>query len=187
MNHLVKARLPTRFGEFDLHLFKKDELEIPVLAQLQKIESQPLIRVHSSCVTGDIFHSLRCDCGEQRDLAMQKIESRGGLFIYLPQEGRGIGLHNKIKAYALQDNEKLDTVEANLKLSLPVDARNYDSVREILHFFEIRECVLLTNNPLKIKALEAAGIGVEREALRVLPNAENQVYLETKSKKLGHL
>lgn len=187
MDHLVKARLPTRFGRFDLHLFKKGELEIPVLAQLQRVENQPVIRVHSSCVTGDIFHSLRCDCGEQRDLALQKIEARGGLFIYLPQEGRGIGLRNKIKAYALQDNENLDTVEANLKLALPVDARNYDSVRDILYFFEVTQCVILTNNPLKIKALEAAGIAVEREALRVLPNTENKAYLETKSKKLGHL
>lgn len=187
LKHLSEARLPTEFGLFTLHLFQFEALEIPVLTQFETAQADLLLRIHSSCLTGDVFSSVRCDCGSQLSLSMQKIQARGGLLIYLPQEGRGIGLMNKMKAYALQDKEKLDTVEANLKLNLPVDARLYDSVKEILLYFKIQKCILLTNNPLKIKALESFGVGVIREALTVLPHLENQKYLAAKAQKLGHL
>lgn len=187
LEHVAKARLPTEFGLFTVHVFQEGELEVPVLSQLDGLSVRPLVRLHSSCATGDIFHSLRCDCGEQLAFAMQRIQAEGGLLIYLEQEGRGIGLANKIKAYALQDQEGLDTVEANLKLGLPVDARTYESVADILKFFDIQACRLLTNNPLKVKELESYGIQVIREALKIDSNLENQKYLETKVKKLGHL
>lgn len=181
------ARLPTEQGVFMLHMFTEGEFEIPVLTQLERTDGVPFVRVHSSCVTGDIFHSLRCDCGIQLTLAMEKIQAHGGILIYLPQEGRGIGLINKIKAYALQDHEKLDTVDANLRLGLPADARNYKSAAEILKFFNIQDCRLLTNNPLKVDELRLYGLNVEREPLAVLPNIENQEYLDVKMKKMGHL
>lgn len=187
LEHVVEARLPTAFGVFQMHLFQYDTLEIPVLSQLERMQDEPLVRMHSSCVTGDIFHSQRCECGEQLDLAMQKIQAQGGVLIYLPQEGRGIGLINKIKAYLIQDQYQLDTVDANLKLNLPVDARDYDAVPEILAFFNIKKCKILTNNPLKLQALQAFGIDVKREALKIEPNAENQAYINTKTQKLGHL
>ena len=187
LEHMVEVRLPTAFGVFQLHIFQFDTLEISVLSQLERVQGDPLIRVHSSCVTGDIFHSRRCECGEQLDLAMAKIQAQGGVLIYLPQEGRGIGLINKIRAYMVQDQQHLDTVDANLKLNLPVDARNYDSVPEILKFFGIHKCAMLTNNPLKLEALRSFGIDVKREALNIAPNSENQGYIDTKTQKLGHL
>lgn len=187
LEHLVNARLPTEFGLFTLHMFKDQALEIPVLTQLDQIKELPLVRMHSSCVTGDIFHSKRCDCGEQLAFAMQEIQKYGGVLVYLPQEGRGIGLLNKIKAYALQDEEGLDTVEANIKLGLPIDARSYESVAKILTYFKIKSCELLTNNPHKVQELESYGITVRRKPLIVDFNAENRKYLEAKIKKLGHL
>ncbi len=185
--HTANARLPTEFGIFTIHLFTDGGVEIPVLAQLDHIESFPVIRVHSSCATGDIFHSLRCDCGEQLKQAMQMIQTRGGLLIYLPQEGRGIGLTNKIKAYALQDKENLDTVDANLKLGLDPDARTYELAIKIINFFDITQCILLTNNPDKVEALKGHGIYVKREALQIQANPENTDYLQIKRDKMGHL
>lgn len=187
LEHIASARLPTEFGVFTLHLFIDEELEIAVLSQLKHVKTLPFVRLHSSCMTGDIFHSLRCDCGEQLKMAMQKIQIEGGIVIYLPQEGRGIGLANKIKAYALQDQENLDTVDANLKLGLPIDARDYQKASAILEFFAIKDCVLLTNNPLKVKALESRGFKVQRESLQVAANLENKDYLNVKIKKMGHL
>ena len=186
LQHLAKVRLPTKLGEFTLHLFAFGGLEIPVLTQLEKVEDFPVLRIHSSCMTGDVFHSLRCDCGAQLERAMQEIQARGGLLIYLPQEGRGIGLVNKLKAYALQDQQSLDTVEANLQLGLPADARDYTPASAVLDFFKIRQCIALTNNPLKIEALQAHGLYVKREALRVAANPENESYLNTKLEKMGH-
>ena len=187
LEHHAEARLPTEWGEFTFHLFKWNELEIPVLAQMKQVESFPVIRIHSSCLTGDIFHSLRCDCGLQLAVAMEQVQARGGLVIYLPQEGRGIGLTNKIKAYMLQDQENLDTVEANLKMGLPSDARDYESANAILEFFKIKQCIALTNNPAKIEAMQKSGLYVKREPLIVSSHPENEKYLTSKMEKMGHL
>lgn len=184
----VTARLPTEYGLFTLHLFTHGEFEVPVLTQMERMTADlPLVRIHSSCVTGDIFHSLRCDCGAQLAQAMNMIQQQGGILIYLPQEGRGIGLKNKLKAYVLQDEQQLDTVEANLQLGLPADARDYQAAADILKFFKVQGCFLLTNNPLKVEALQACGLTVIREPLKILPNNENQGYLDVKMKKMGHL
>ena len=148
----------------------------------------PLLRIHSQCLTGDVLGSLRCDCGEQLVEALALIASAdSGVLLYLPQEGRGIGLANKIRAYALQD-QGLDTVDANLALGLPVDRREYTSAAEILRFLGLRQVRLLTNNPLKSAALELHGIQVvERVPLAVRPNSVNRRYLRTKADRMGHL
>jgi len=146
-------------------------------------------RVHSQCVTGDVFHSLRCDCGEQVDLAMERIAEEGrGVFVYMRQEGRGIGFCNKIRAYALQDNEGLDTVEANEALGFPADRRDYGIGMQILVDLGLKRIRLLTNNPSKRVGLEGYGLEVvERIPIIVQPNPHNMRYLETKRDKLGHL
>lgn len=147
----------------------------------------PLVRIHSQCITGDIFGSCKCDCGSQLELSLSKIADEGGVLIYLRQEGRGIGLVNKLKAYALQE-EGLDTVEANLKLGLPIDNRDYSIAYQILKYFGISSIRMLTNNPLKISELEKFGIHVtERIPLESTPTVDNQKYLKTKQQKLGHL
>lgn len=147
----------------------------------------PLVRIHSECITGDVFGSCRCDCGKQLDASLALIAAEGGVLIYLRQEGRGIGLANKLKAYVLQD-QGLDTVEANLKLGLPADGRNYAIAYQILKYLGIEALRLLTNNPLKIAGLEQFGIVVaERVPLEITANAENQNYLKTKKEKFGHL
>lgn len=150
--------------------------------------SVPLVRVHSGCVTGDIFHSLRCDCHAQLEAALRRIVSTpNGVLIYLPyQEGRGIGLFNKIKAYALQD-QGLDTVDANLKIGAPVDAREYELAAEILRDLGFAKIALMTNNPAKIEALEVAGIEVvDRIPLIVRPSPHNRHYLDTKRRRMSH-
>jgi GTP cyclohydrolase II len=148
----------------------------------------PLIRLHSECLTGDVLGSLRCDCGQQLDAALELIaQAPAGVLLYLPQEGRGIGLANKIRAYALQD-EGLDTVDANLALGLPVDRRDYAAAANILHSLGLSQVRLLTNNPLKEAALERHGIHVaERVPLTIPPNSVNQHYLRTKADRMGHL
>jgi 3,4-dihydroxy 2-butanone 4-phosphate synthase/GTP cyclohydrolase II len=151
-------------------------------------ERPVLVRVHSECLTGDVFHSLRCDCGEQIDLAMRAIADEGrGVFLYMRQEGRGIGLHNKIRAYALQD-QGLDTVEANEALGFESDIRDYGIGAQILADLGVRNIRLLTNNPRKVIGLEGYGLQVV-ETLPILtkPNPRNVKYLETKRKKMGHL
>jgi GTP cyclohydrolase II/3,4-dihydroxy 2-butanone 4-phosphate synthase/GTP cyclohydrolase II len=148
----------------------------------------PVVRVHSGCVTGDIFHSLRCDCHAQLQAALARITSApNGVLIYLPfHEGRGIGLFNKIRAYALQD-EGLDTVDANLQIGAPVDARDYDLAAEILQDLGFTEIRLLTNNPVKVEALRAHGIRVvERLPLVITPSPHNERYLETKRLRMKH-
>jgi len=147
-----------------------------------------LVRVHSECLTGDVFHSLRCDCGDQIDLAMKAIADEGrGVFLYMRQEGRGIGLHNKIRAYALQD-EGLDTVEANEALGFECDIRDYGIGAQILADLGLRNIRLLTNNPRKVIGLEGYGLHVvETVAIQATPNPSNARYLETKRKKMGHL
>jgi len=151
-------------------------------------EEPVLVRVHSECVTGDVFNSLRCDCGEQIALAMQNIAEEGrGVFLYMRQEGRGIGFHNKIRAYALQD-KGLDTVEANLSLGFAPDLRDYGVGAQILAELGLRGIRLLTNNPKKVIGLEGYGLKVvETIPIITPPNPYNRDYLETKQKKLGHL
>ena len=146
-----------------------------------------LVRVHSECLTGDVFHSLRCDCGEQLDLALRRIAAEErGVLLYMAQEGRGIGLLNKLKAYELQE-EGLDTVEANLELGFPPDAREWGIGNQILADLGLTTIRILTNNPRKSAGMEGFGLTVvEQVPLEVPPNAENERYLQTKRDKLGH-
>ena len=188
---LSQAHLPTRFGDFDVAVFEIDGTPGEAVALMQgRLDGNtiPLVRLHSECLTGDVLGSLRCDCGEQLDEALALIASAdSGVLLYLHQEGRGIGLANKIRAYALQD-QGLDTVDANLALGLPVDRREYASAAEILRHLGLRQVRLLTNNPLKSAALELHGIQVvERVPLAVRPNSVNQRYLRTKADRMGHL
>jgi 3,4-dihydroxy 2-butanone 4-phosphate synthase/GTP cyclohydrolase II len=151
-------------------------------------EKEPLlVRLHSECLTGDVFGSLRCDCGEQLEESMRLLHEQGrGVLLYLRQEGRGTGLANKISAYALQE-EGLDTVQANLALGLPDDARDYGVAAEMLHDLGVRRAAVLTNNPAKIEGLRRHGVEVvERLPVRVTPNPFNVSYLQTKREKLGH-
>ena len=147
-----------------------------------------LVRVHSQCLTGDVFGSLRCDCGEQIQMAMKKIAEEGrGVVLYMRQEGRGIGIHNKIKAYALQD-QGLDTVEANLSLGFKADQRTYGIGAQILADLGMRNMRLMTNNPKKMSGLESYGLKItEQLPLTTQPNEHNRRYLQTKQKKMGHL
>lgn len=186
----AEASLPTRLGEFRI-LAYRDTLTGEEHAALVMGEWTPdepvLVRMHSECLTGDALHSLRCDCGFQRDLAMQRIAQEGkGVLVYLRQEGRGIGLVNKIRAYALQE-EGLDTVEANLALGFPPDLRDYGVGAQILYDLGVRKMWLLTNNPRKIRALSGYGIEVvERIPLKAGENPHNERYLAAKKEKLGH-
>ena len=188
---VASAALPTEFGEFTLHGFL-DEMrgsEHVVLSLGNISDGAPtLVRMHSECLTGDSLGSLRCDCGAQRDAALHLIAKEGrGVMVYLRQEGRGIGLLNKIRAYALQD-EGADTVEANERLGFPPDLRDYGVGAQILHHLGVREVRLLTNNPRKIAAFAGFGMRVvERLPLRAGDNKHNHKYLATKASKLGHL
>jgi GTP cyclohydrolase II len=188
---LAQAALPTRFGEFAVAVFEVEGMPGEVAALTRgplHADVVPLVRLHSECLTGDVLGSLRCDCGQQLSVALGLIASAGsGVLLYLPQEGRGIGLANKIRAYALQDRG-LDTVDANLALGLPVDRREYDSAAAILRQLGVRKVRLLTNNPLKAAALELHGVQVvERVPLAVPPNSVNRAYLRTKADRMGHL
>jgi 3,4-dihydroxy 2-butanone 4-phosphate synthase/GTP cyclohydrolase II len=187
----VTTRLPTRYGEFTLSLFRTmiDDLEHIALTMGDAGSGEPvLVRVHSQCMTGDVFGSKRCDCGEQMNRALERISLEGrGVFLYLCQEGRGIGLRNKIRSYALQD-EGLDTVEANVRLGLAPDARDYGIGAQILADLGVKKIRLMTNNPQKRVGLEGYGMEiVERVPLEVEPNDVNYGYLATKRDKMGHL
>lgn len=190
VRHLSTARLPTRLGAFEALVFA-DRLDgsEPVALLYGDIASAetPLVRIHSECWTGDVLGSLRCDCGEQLGRALTAITSHGsGALLYLRQEGRGIGLANKMRAYGLQD-DGLDTVDANAALGLPIDARDYGGAAAILIELGLRRIRLMTNNPHKVAALEAGGISVvERVPVTALPNVTNSAYLETKVTRLGH-
>ena len=190
VEELSNISLPNKFGDFQLRLFE-DKIHGDHHVALIKGEisenDNVLVRVHSQCLTGDIFGSLRCDCGQQLDGALQRIEEEGrGLLIYLRQEGRGIGLKNKIMAYKLQE-EGLDTVEANHRLGFPADLREYGIGAQIIRECGVRKMRLLTNNPRKIIGLEGYGLEiVGRESIEFDSNAVNKKYLKTKRDKLGH-
>ncbi|MBA7538509.1 Riboflavin biosynthesis protein RibBA [subsurface metagenome] len=191
VHRVTEAKLPTKYGEFTAIAYKSDIDPDEHLALVMgdiSTEEPVLVRVHSECVTGDVFNSLRCDCGEQIALAMQSIAEEGrGVFLYMRQEGRGIGFRNKIRAYALQD-EGLDTVEANLSLGFAPDLRDYGIGAQILAELGLHGIRLLTNNPKKVVGLEGYGLKVvETIPIITSPNPYNRDYLETKQKKLGHL
>ncbi|BBN96092.1 GTP cyclohydrolase II [Deinococcus grandis] len=190
MQLVAEAQLPTEHGEFRLVGFEDSLTGAEHVALVMgEITPEPmLVRVHSECLTGDGFHSLRCDCGPQRDAAMQAIAAEGrGVLVYLRQEGRGIGLLNKIRAYHLQDGGA-DTVEANLQLGFPADARDFGIGAQMLHLLGARQLRVLTNNPRKLHSLGGFGLEVvERVPLHVGHNEHNTAYLSTKAAKLGHL
>jgi len=190
MQLVAEARLPTEHGEFRLVGFEDTLTGAEHVALVMgDVTPEPLlVRVHSECLTGDGFHSLRCDCGPQRDAAMQAIAAEGrGVLVYLRQEGRGIGLLNKIRAYHLQDGGA-DTVEANLQLGFPADARDFGIGAQMLHLLGARQLRVLTNNPRKLHSLGGFGLEVvERVPLHAGRNAHNAAYLSTKAAKLGHL
>jgi 3,4-dihydroxy 2-butanone 4-phosphate synthase/GTP cyclohydrolase II len=185
-----EVKLPTKYGNFNLIPFvqKSNGLEHVVLIKGKLSKDEPiLVRVHSSCVTGDIFGSMRCDCGPQLHKAMRMIEKEGkGVIVYMNQEGRGIGLFNKIKAYKLQEQGR-DTVEANIDLGFDEDERDYGVGASILHELGLGKIRLITNNPVKRAGLEGYGIQiVENVPLEITPNKHNKFYLETKKHKMGH-
>jgi 3,4-dihydroxy 2-butanone 4-phosphate synthase/GTP cyclohydrolase II len=191
VQRIASPHLPTRLGEFQLYAYRSDVTHEEHLALVHGTitEEDPiLVRVHSQCLTGDVFGSARCDCGEQLELAMGKIVEAGrGVFLYLLQEGRGIGLINKLKAYELQD-EGHDTVSANEKLGFPPDIRNYGVGCQILRDLGVRRMRLMTNNPSKYVAIDGYGLEiVERVPLEVHPTDRSRKYLEAKKNKMGHL
>lgn len=187
---VASCRLPTEWGVFTLHGFEEvnSGQEHVAITMGNIADGKPVLaRIHSECLTGDALFSQKCDCGPQLQAAMQAIQKAGhGAIVYLRQEGRGIGLINKIRAYQLQD-QGLDTVEANVALGLPVDARDFRLAKHIFDHLGVKEVALLTNNPEKVQVLGDAGIKiVERVPLQVGENAENEHYLNTKAQKLGH-
>ncbi len=192
VQRVAEAHLPTKYGDFTAIAYKSvidpDEHVALVKGQIINGDEPVLVRVHSECLTGDVFGSVRCDCGEQIGMAMEAIEKEGrGIFLYMRQEGRGIGLHNKIKAYALQDGG-LDTVEANIELGFPADLRDYGIGAQILTDLGVRDMRLLTNNPKKVVGLDGYGLRVvETVPIQAPPHPENVAYLGTKKEKMGHL
>ncbi len=184
-----QAKIPTRFGIFHAKSFREYQHDGVILEHLvvfsEVLPEVPLVRVHSECLTGDVFGSRKCDCGPELAFAMEKINEHGGMLIYLRQEGRGIGLFNKINAYKLQD-EGMDTVEANEALGFAKDAREYGIVGEIFKHFNIKKIKLLTNNPRKIDEMQRYAECV-RDSIIIEPNEYNKNYLNVKKEKLGHL
>jgi len=177
------ANLPTKYGNFKIKSFKENDKEHLVIFT-PTLPEIPVVRIHSECLTGDALGSLKCDCGEQLEYALKKINKEGGIVIYLRQEGRGIGLFNKVNAYALQD-KGLDTVEANHQLGFEADMRDFSIVEEILNHFGVKKIKLLTNNPKKIFSLKNIEV-VKRIPIKITPNEYNENYLKTKKEKMGH-
>lgn len=189
LKRAAEAKLPTPFAEFQLKVYLADDGKEHLAIVLGELTgAAPLVRLHSECLTGDALFSLRCDCGFQLEHALQRIAAEGhGAVIYLRQEGRGIGLVNKIRAYALQD-QGADTVEANTKLGFAADLRDYSVAVEILRDLAVGQVRLMTNNPKKLMALQSGGIEVsERIPIQCGRNPHNDAYLATKADKLGHL
>ncbi len=186
---VAKADVPSIFGHFTVYGFLEKATgkeHLAIVAGDIDSRKRITVRIHSECLTGEVLGSLKCDCRQQLEVALRHIGEHGGIVLYLRQEGRGIGLLNKLKAYALQEQGH-DTVEANNMLGFADDLRTYNSAIEMLRFFGIRKVLLLTNNPKKIHALEDAGIEVMREAHQQASNPHNLRYLRTKAKKSGHL
>ncbi len=186
-----QAKLPTRYGDFEIYGFENDrdgERIVAVVKGPLENKDLPLVRIHSQCLTGDIFRSLRCDCGDQLEQALERIAAaKSGVLVYQMQEGRGIGLMNKLHAYQLQD-QGVDTVEANAELGFEADLRSYRFCAEILKSFGITRIQLMSNNPEKIRGLEEEGLEVViRIPLVVEPSPISEKYLRTKKEKLGHL
>ena len=178
------ANLPSRFGDFKVKAFKEGEKEHLVIYS-KELDSVPIVRVHSECLTGDAIGSLKCDCRDQLEYALELADLSGGMVIYLRQEGRNIGLLNKINAYALQD-KGLNTIEANHQLGFRADERTYEVVTYILHHFDIHKIKLLTNNPDKVNSISDIEI-VERIPIIMETNEHNQDYINTKKDDMGHL
>lgn len=186
---IAKAKLPTHWGDFSVIAYEDETLgEEHLLLYLGELNENSLLRIHSQCLTGDALYSLKCDCGSQLAKAMEAIAREGcGMIIYMAQEGRGIGLVNKIRAYELQD-KGLNTIEANEALGFAADERDYSYCKEILASVGISSVRLMTNNPTKIKGLEEVGIEVtERVSIEIEPNKYNEDYLKIKAEYMGHM
>ena len=184
-------RLPTEYGDFTLHLYEDkfdNSTHLAITMGSYTTQDSVLVRVHSECLTGDVFQSQRCDCGEQLEMAMHQIsENKSGIIVYLRQEGRGIGLKHKIKAYKLQE-KGMDTVEANNKLGFSADLRDYGVGAQILKDLDATKLTIMTNNPKKLIGLEGHGLTiVDRKPIKIPPKKKNKKYLETKKNKLGHI
>lgn len=188
VNLKAKVKMPTDFGHFDMYGFTTDYSDEEIVAIVKgDLKSNPNVRMHSACLTGDIFHSQRCDCRAQLEASMKYIDEHGGMIIYLPQEGRGIGLINKLRAYELIE-KGYDTVTANLALGFDEDLRDYHVAAEILKYFDISEINLLSNNPKKFEGLEDYGIEIVDRIELIVPETQyNHSYMETKKNKMGHL
>lgn len=190
VHRVADTLLPTPYGEMRILGYKSDfesDEHIAVVKGPIHADEPTLVRVHSECLTGDVFGSLRCDCGEQKDQSLKRIAEEGGIFLYMRQEGRGIGLHNKLRAYELQD-QGLDTIDANLALGFPEDRRDYGIGMQILVDLGVRKMRLLTNNPMKRAGLEGYGLEVvERVPIETTPNQFNIRYLDTKRRRMGHI
>lgn len=192
-----ETSMPTRFGEFraiSYRTFTDSKEHVAFVMGDLRSDEPTLVRVHDRCITGDVFDSMRCDCGDQKDAALQRIADEGrGVFVYMDQEGRGIGLHNKLRAYRLQEDQGLDTYEANEALGFLADAREYGISAQILVDIGVRQMRLMTNNPFKINELNAFGaLGselcvVERVPLEIIANPHNVRYLAAKRDKTGHM
>jgi GTP cyclohydrolase II len=186
-----EAEVPTDYGAFRVVVYREDNSDVEHCAIVTgeiRAQDDVLARVHSECFTGEVLHSLKCDCREQLDQALERIAAVGrGVVLYLRQEGRGIGLGNKIRAYALQEEEGADTVDANRLLGFADDLRRYNVATSILHECDIRSVRLLTNNPEKVQALRESGLEVERVPVHIDAHSHNEGYLSAKKQRMGHL
>lgn len=187
----AEAKVPTDYGNFRMIAFSEDESDwmphMAIIAEHTDFSKPINVRFHSECITGEVFHSKKCECGQQLDAAMKFIHENGGIIIYLRQEGRNIGIINKLKAYSLQE-KGFDTVEANLQLGLPADDRDFSEAIEILHILEVKNINLLTNNPEKMKIVEDSEIHLnKRIPLQINSTSESESYLKVKKDYFGHL